>query len=114
MGMSSAATVQCIAANRVAVQAGRRKFDVDAIHLVDDVAIDVATGGLANSLEKQCLGIATVIQVIDESRVKRTYQRHSYEAEKRDAWRLLGERLDLLTRPDAGNVVLLDRIRNTA
>lgn len=36
----------------------------------------------------------------EESRVKRTYQRHSYEAEKREAWRLLGERLELLTRGD--------------
>jgi integrase len=36
----------------------------------------------------------------EESRVKRTYQRYSYESEKREAWRLLGERLDLLTRND--------------
>ena len=33
----------------------------------------------------------------EESRVKRTYQRHSYEAEKRAAWLLLGGRLELLT-----------------
>lgn len=32
----------------------------------------------------------------EESRVKRTYQRHSYEKEKREAWRLLGERLEVL------------------
>ena len=27
----------------------------------------------------------------EESRVKRAYQRHNYDSEKRDAWRLLGE-----------------------
>jgi integrase len=32
----------------------------------------------------------------EESRVKRTCQRYSHESEKREAWRLLGERLDVL------------------
>ncbi len=36
----------------------------------------------------------------EESRVKRTYQLHSYDAEKREAWRSLGQRLELLTRDD--------------
>ena len=45
----------------------------------------------------------------EENKVKRIYQRHSYENEMREAWRLLGERLDLLTRADAGNVVTLRR-----
>lgn len=49
----------------------------------------------------------------EESRVKRTYQRHSYEAEKREAWRLLGERLELLTRGD-DNVVTLKRRNKSA
>lgn len=44
----------------------------------------------------------------EESRIKRTYQRYSYESEKREAWRLLGERLDLLTR-DGDNIVTLHR-----
>jgi integrase len=44
----------------------------------------------------------------EESRVKRTYQRYSYESEKREAWWLLGERLDLLTRND-DNIVTLHR-----
>lgn len=43
---------------------------------------------------------------VEESRIKRTYQRHSYETEMREAWRLLGERLELLTRDDAGNVIV--------
>lgn len=33
----------------------------------------------------------------EQNRVKRTYQRHSYENEMREAWRLLGERLEVLT-----------------
>ena len=49
----------------------------------------------------------------EESRVKRTYQRHSYDAEKREAWRLLGERLELLTRGD-DNVVTLKRRNKSA
>jgi integrase len=44
---------------------------------------------------------------VEENKVKRIYQRHSYEGEMREAWRLLGDRLELLTRPDAGNVVTL-------
>ena len=36
----------------------------------------------------------------EENRVKRTYQRHSYEREMREAWRLLGERIALLTTDD--------------
>jgi integrase len=42
----------------------------------------------------------------EENRVKRTYQRHSYDKEKREAWRLLGERLDLLTRDPAVDLSL--------
>jgi integrase len=42
----------------------------------------------------------------EERRMKRTYQLHSYEAEKREAWRLLGERLDLLTCGDENIVTL--------
>jgi len=45
----------------------------------------------------------------EENKVKRIYQRHSYENEMREAWRLLGERLDLLTRTDTANVLTLRR-----
>lgn len=41
---------------------------------------------------------------IEQNKVKRIYQRHSYENEMREAWRLLGERLELLTS-GADNVV---------
>ncbi|MGF6601439.1 integrase [Paraburkholderia sp. GAS448] len=43
----------------------------------------------------------------EENRIKRTYQTYGYEPEMRHAWRLLGERLVLLTRTDADNVVVL-------
>jgi integrase len=35
---------------------------------------------------------------IEQNKVKRIYQRHSYEKEMREAWRVLGEKLDLLTQ----------------
>lgn len=44
----------------------------------------------------------------EENKMKRTYQRHSYETEKRSAWQLLGERLEILTS-DMSNVVTLPR-----
>lgn len=34
---------------------------------------------------------------VEVNKVKRIYQRHSYEKEMREAWQLLGERLELLT-----------------
>lgn len=43
---------------------------------------------------------------VETNRVKRIYQRHSYEKEMREAWQLLGERLELLTS-NASNVVTL-------
>jgi integrase len=43
----------------------------------------------------------------EENRIKRTYQRYDYAPEMRDAWRLLGERLTLLNRADADNVVVM-------
>ncbi|MBV2133359.1 tyrosine-type recombinase/integrase [Pseudomonas sp. MAP12] len=45
----------------------------------------------------------------EENKVKRTYQRHSYSAEMAAAWCLLGDRLNMLTRPDADNVVTFKR-----
>jgi integrase len=42
----------------------------------------------------------------EENRVKRIYQRHSYEGEMREAWNRLGKQLELLTS-DEGNVVTL-------
>lgn len=41
---------------------------------------------------------------VEENKVKRIYQRHSYEREMREAWRILGERLELLTSGDS-NVI---------
>ncbi|MDX9976348.1 MAG: tyrosine-type recombinase/integrase [FCB group bacterium] len=44
---------------------------------------------------------------VEENRIKRVYQRHTYTNEMREAWRLLGERLELLTRADTSNVATL-------
>ncbi|MGF6303424.1 MULTISPECIES: tyrosine-type recombinase/integrase [Paraburkholderia] len=44
---------------------------------------------------------------VEPSRIRRRYQRQDRSAEQREAWRLLGERLDLLTREDASNVATL-------
>ncbi|TCG02931.1 hypothetical protein BZM27_52210 [Paraburkholderia steynii] len=37
----------------------------------------------------------------EQNRMKRIYQRHPYTAEKREAWRLLGEHLEQLTQQDS-------------
>jgi integrase len=42
---------------------------------------------------------------VEQNRMKRVYQRHDYAAEMKQAWRLLGQRLELLTRDDVNNVV---------
>jgi integrase len=38
---------------------------------------------------------------IEQNRIKRTYLRHSYEPEKKEAWELLGKRLEQLTNTPA-------------
>lgn len=45
----------------------------------------------------------------EQNTLKRIYQRHDHREEMRAAWNLLGARLDLLTRPDADNVVTFKR-----
>ncbi|CAG1023251.1 hypothetical protein MTYM_02304 [Methylococcales bacterium] len=45
----------------------------------------------------------------EENKVKRIYQRQELKAEQAEAWRLLGERLELLTRTDAENIVTMPR-----
>lgn len=51
---------------------------------------------------------------VEPNRIKRTYQRQRTEAAKAEAWRQLGERLDLLTRTDAGNVTPMRRAKKAA
>lgn len=55
--------------------------------------------GVASDVIEKCLNHT------EQSKVKRTYQRAVREQEQREAWRLLGERLELLTNYEAGNVV---------
>jgi integrase len=45
---------------------------------------------------------------LEENKVKRTYQRYSYHNEMKEAWRLLGERIELLTLQDASKVITAD------
>jgi integrase len=52
--------------------------------------------------------IERVLNHTEPDKLKRTYQTYDYAKEKREAWRLLGERLALLTRNDTGNVVPLN------
>lgn len=40
----------------------------------------------------------------EENKIKRIYQRHDYKVEQKEAWKLLGERLELLTRDNLKNV----------
>ena len=42
---------------------------------------------------------------IEQKKVTRTYQRQELRVEQKEAWMLLGKRLDILTRPDGANVV---------
>jgi integrase len=47
---------------------------------------------------------------LEQNKVKRIYQRHNYEAEMREAWRLLGVRLDTLLYTGSENVVPMLRL----
>lgn len=62
----------------------------------------MAALGVRPDVIERCLNHA------EENRMKRTYQRHSWAPEMAEAWRLLGDRLDLLTRGN-DNVVTLPR-----
>lgn len=46
----------------------------------------------------------------EQNRMKRTYQRYDYAKEKREAWRLVGERVELLTRVESNVVILSQRV----
>jgi hypothetical protein len=41
---------------------------------------------------------------VEQNRMVRIYQRQKLEVEQKEAWRVLGERLDLLTRKASGAV----------
>ena len=49
---------------------------------------------------------------VEQNALVRIYQRQSLEAEQAEAWRLLGERLELLTSVDADNVLSIDAKRS--
>lgn len=45
----------------------------------------------------------------EENKVKRIYQRQKLEAEQKEAWRLLGEKLNLLVTMNVSNIIALPR-----
>ncbi|WP_434130687.1 tyrosine-type recombinase/integrase [Methylocaldum sp. GT1BB] len=45
---------------------------------------------------------------LEQDRIKRTYNRSKQQTAQAEAWRVLGERLDLLTRENAQNVTVID------
>lgn len=53
--------------------------------------------------------IERTLNHVEPNRIVRTYQHQELKDEQREAWRILGERLDLLTREDADNVLTLPR-----
>ncbi len=57
--------------------------------------------GVAPDVIEKCLNHT------EENKVKRIYQRQELKAEQAEAWRVLGERLNLLVNMDASNVVLM-------
>jgi integrase len=59
--------------------------------------------GIAPDVIEKCLNHT------EENKVKRIYQRQKMELEQAQAWRVLGERLNLLVNTDASNVVLLHK-----
>mgnify|MGYP001175541361 CR=1 FL=1 len=44
---------------------------------------------------------------VEENRTKRIYQRHTYENEMQEAWRLLGKQLEVLTQDNAEDMAIL-------
>jgi len=50
--------------------------------------------------------IEKVLNHVEPDKLRRTYQTYDYADEKREAWRLLGERLSLILNPSANVVVM--------
>lgn len=59
--------------------------------------------GVASDVIDRCLNH------VEPNKIKRTYQRQKLEAEQAQAWKLLGERLELLVNLDAANVMPLHK-----
>ena len=63
---------------------------------------------MMQALRIQPVIIERVLNHVEPNKLKRIYQTYEYEDEKREAWRLLGERLELLFRQDADNVIQIN------
>ncbi len=64
----------------------------------------MAAAGVTNDIAERVLGHAM-------ETIRGTYDRHAYEAEKRDALERLGAAIDRILNPPTGNVVEIDRRR---
>jgi len=73
-----------------------------------------------HDLRRSCATLMTALGVLpdiadrclnhmEQNKLRRIYMQHSYTQEKKDAWDLLGERLELLTNLEAINVVKLQK-----
>ena len=51
---------------------------------------------------------------VEQNKLKRIYQRHELKSEQREAWKLLGDRLSLLTSKGASSNVLVGKFIETA
>jgi integrase len=51
---------------------------------------------------------------VEQNKLKRIYQRHELKAEQREAWRLLGERLELLLNDHAQENVVVGQFKQAA
>ncbi len=73
-----------------------------------NTAFDTKTLVYANEVLRLGYVIERMLNHQQRNPLERIYQRQSLEAEQREGWRLIGERLELLTN-GASNVVTLKR-----
>jgi hypothetical protein len=83
-------------------QSALRRLKVEQAN--DQIRLSVMLGVRPDVIEK-CLNH------VEQNKVVRIYQRQKLEAEQAKAWRLLGERLELLLRKDTENVVVPDFVK---
>jgi hypothetical protein len=61
--------------------------------------------GIAPDVIEKCLNHT------QENKVQRIYQRQKLHAEQAQAWRVLGERLQILVRGDDNNMIILSTVK---
>jgi len=51
---------------------------------------------------------------IEQNKLKRIYQRHELKSEQKEAWRLLGERIQLLLSTDSDQSIVVGHFNQSA